>query len=153
MKLYLHTFSPRGFLLALTLFALGGCSSAPSHPSSGNTFGGHSGPSKTELKITDVTVGSGKEAVKGALIKVNYEGFLEDGTKFDSSYDRGDPFVFSLGAGQVIKGWDEGFEGMKVGGKRTLFIPYFMGYGERGSGPIPPYANLIFNVELLDVRK
>jgi FKBP-type peptidyl-prolyl cis-trans isomerase len=105
------------------------------------------------LILVDVVVGSGAEAVKGKNIKVHYTGTLTDGTKFDSSVDRDDPFRFKLGAGQVIQGWDEGFAGMKVGGKRKLTIPSHMGYGSRGAGGvIPPNATLIFDVELLGVE-
>lgn len=106
----------------------------------------------SELKITDTTVGEGKEAVKGALLTMQYEGFLEDGTKFDSSYDRNKAFQFVIGSGRVIKGWDQGILGMKVGGKRTLHIPSQLAYGERQVGNlIPPNSNLIFHVELLEV--
>jgi peptidylprolyl isomerase len=108
---------------------------------------------KKELIITDTEVGTGKEAVKGALLFVHYDGFLEDGTKFDSSINRGRPFEFVIGSGRVIKGWDQGVMGMKVGGKRTLFVPAHLGYGERQIGQfITPYSNLIFNIELLEVR-
>jgi FKBP-type peptidyl-prolyl cis-trans isomerase FkpA len=100
----------------------------------------------------DTEVGTGAEAVSGQQISVHYSGFLTDGTKFDSSVDRGQPFGFKLGAGMVIRGWDEGFAGMKVGGKRKLTIPPEMGYGARGAGGvIPPNATLIFEVELLGV--
>lgn len=106
-----------------------------------------------ELQITDTLIGTGKEAVKGALLFVQYEGFLEDGTKFDSSIDRGRPFEFVIGSGRVIKGWDQGVMGMKEGGKRTLFVPAHLGYGERQIGNfIKPNSNLIFYVELLEVR-
>ena len=106
------------------------------------------------LIIEDITVGSGAEAVAGKHISVHYTGWLfNDGTqgaKFDSSKDRGQPFDFSLGAGQVIQGWDQGFAGMKVGGVRKLTIPPEMGYGARGAGgAIPPNATLMFEVELL----
>ncbi|MGZ3787355.1 MAG: FKBP-type peptidyl-prolyl cis-trans isomerase [Bacteriovorax sp.] len=108
---------------------------------------------KNELQITDTLVGNGKVAVKGALLFVQYEGFLEDGTKFDSSFDRGRPFQFVIGTGRVIKGWDQGVMGMKEGGKRTLFVPAHLGYGERQIGNfIRPNSNLIFHVELLEVR-
>ena len=104
-----------------------------------------------ELKIEDTQVGAGKEAVKGALVKVHYEGFLENGTKFDSSKDRNKWFEFTLGSGRVIKGWDIGLMGMKEGGKRTLFVPAHLGYGERSVGSIPPHSNLIFQVEMFEV--
>ncbi len=106
----------------------------------------------TELKIEDLVVGTGVEAVSGKLISVHYTGTLTNGTKFDSSVDRGAPFEFTLGIGEVIQGWDKGFAGMKVGGKRKLIIPSSMGYGDMGSGPIPPKATLIFEVELLGVK-
>lgn len=107
----------------------------------------------TELKIEDLVVGTGAEAVTGKTISVHYTGTLTDGTKFDSSKDRGEPFEFTLGAGQVIAGWDKGFAGMKIGGKRKLTIPADMGYGEQGAGGvIPPNATLIFEVELLGVK-
>lgn len=106
-----------------------------------------------ELIIEDITVGDGDEAVAGKQIIVHYTGMLEDGTKFDSSLDRSQPFGFNLGAGMVIQGWDQGFAGMKVGGKRKLTIPPEMGYGAAGAGGvIPPNATLIFDVELLEVR-
>lgn len=104
------------------------------------------------LKITDVTVGAGAEAKNGESVTVNYVGTLDNGSKFDSSYDRKQPFVFTLGAGQVIKGWDLGVLGMKVGGKRELVIPAELGYGANGYPPvIPPNATLHFTIELLSV--
>jgi FKBP-type peptidyl-prolyl cis-trans isomerase len=106
------------------------------------------------LEYWDIVAGTGATAVSGKTVKVHYTGWLTDGKKFDSSLDRGQPFMFSLGAGQVIKGWDEGVKGMKVGGKRQLRIPPELGYGARGAGgAIPPNATLIFDVELLDVGK
>ena len=103
------------------------------------------------LSITDIKVGDGDEATPGKRVTVNYIGTLENGKEFDKSYGRG-PFSFPLGAGQVIKGWDEGVEGMKVGGKRKLVIPSELGYGSRGAGGvIPPDATLVFEVELLGV--
>ena len=109
------------------------------------------------LKVEDTKVGTGAEAVVGKKVFVHYTGWLDDagkrGKKFDSSLDRGKPFAFNLGAGQVIRGWDEGVAGMKVGGKRTLMIPANLGYGARGAGAdIPPNAALIFDVELLEVK-
>ena len=104
------------------------------------------------LIIEDITTGQGKEAEKGKEITVHYTGWLQDGTKFDSSLDRRQPLTIVLGAGQVIQGWDEGFSGMKEGGKRKLTIPPEMGYGARGAGGvIPPNATLKFDVELLGV--
>ena len=106
-----------------------------------------------QLKIEDLTVGAGTEAVLGKKVTVNYLGTLTDGTKFDSSYDRGVPFSFNLGAGEVIKGWDQGVAGMKVGGKRKLTISPDLGYGVTGAGEIiPPNATLVFEVELLGVE-
>lgn len=105
------------------------------------------------LSITELEIGSGDEAAPGQTVVVNYRGTLESGKEFDSSYGRG-PFSFPLGAGRVIKGWDEGVAGMKIGGKRKLVIPPDLAYGKRGAGGvIPPNATLIFEVELLDVRK
>ena len=106
-----------------------------------------------ELQITDTVVGEGKEAVPGAIIKVHYTGTLEDGTVFDSSVDRGEPFEFTLGVGQVISGWDQGFTGMKVGGKRELIIPPHLGYGDMDMGSIPANSTLKFEVELLEVSE
>jgi FKBP-type peptidyl-prolyl cis-trans isomerase FkpA len=108
------------------------------------------------MKIEDKSVGSGSEATAGKNVTVHYTGWLSDGgkrgKKFDSSKDRGDPFEFPLGAGHVIKGWDQGVQGMKEGGTRELTIPPEMGYGARGAGNvIPPNATLIFEVELLKV--
>ncbi len=106
----------------------------------------------TGLVYVDVTVGEGDEATRGNKVTVHYTGWLTDGTKFDSSKDRDDPFRFNLGAGQVIAGWDEGVTGMKVGGTRKLTIPPELGYGARGAGGvIPPNATLVFEVELLAV--
>ena len=105
------------------------------------------------LQYQDDVVGDGAEAVPGSVVYVHYTGWLTDGTKFDSSVDRGQPFSFPLGAGRVIQGWDEGVAGMKVGGVRILSIPANLGYGEGGAPPvIPGGATLIFQVELLDVQ-
>ncbi len=116
-----------------------------------------SSASAADLKIEDFTVGSGETAENGKTVIVHYDGYLSDagkkGKKFDSSRDRGQPFDFQLGTGQVIQGWDRGVKGMKVGGKRTLTIPPELGYGARGAGGvIPPNAELIFDVELLGVE-
>ena len=106
------------------------------------------------LKYIDQVVGKGPSPVKGKQVTVHYTGTLEDGKKFDSSVDRKEPFTFTIGVGQVIKGWDEGVMSMKVGGKRKLVIPADLGYGSRGAGGvIPPNATLLFDVELLDVQQ
>ena len=107
----------------------------------------------SELIIEDLVLGEGKAAVKGALIRAHYRGCLEDGTQFDSSYDKDRAFETVIGTGRVIKGWDQGIIGMKVGGKRKLFVPAHLAYGERQVGPIiKPNSNLVFEIELLEVR-
>jgi FKBP-type peptidyl-prolyl cis-trans isomerase FkpA len=104
------------------------------------------------LVVQEVKTGGGALAVPGKIVSVHYTGTLTDGTKFDSSFDHGQPIEFALGTGRVIKGWDQGIDGMKVGGKRKLTIPPQLAYGERGMGPIPPSATLVFDVELVGVR-
>ena len=105
------------------------------------------------LKITDTQIGTGKEAIKGALCFAHYEGYLENGTKFDSSYDHGRPFEFVVGSKKVIQGWSQGVTGMREGGKRSLFVPSHLAYGERQIGKhILPNSNLIFHIEMLEVR-
>jgi FKBP-type peptidyl-prolyl cis-trans isomerase FkpA len=136
---------PRRFILFLLAAALVACSSEPP---------------MTDMTITDTVPGTGLEAKAGQTVRVHYTGWLYDaskadkkGAKFDSSKDRNEPFDFPLGAGQVIRGWDEGVQGMKVGGTRVLTIPPAMGYGAQGAGGvIPPNATLLFEVELLEVR-
>jgi len=136
----------------LSCFLLAGCQGAPAQLPEGAV---------TELLMVDEKVGDGDIAEPGVVAVVHYTGWLYDesadnrrGTKFDSSVDRGQPFTFPLGGGRVIRGWDQGVAGMKVGGKRVLFIPPEFGYGARGAGNvIPPNATLVFEVELLEVRR
>ena len=153
------------FALVLLLFGLlavaFGCgnndkSNAANAPSRSSPMKVSGQPTTTPsgLQYWDIVVGTGGTAVAGTTVKVHYTGFLTTGEKFDSSRDRSEPFSFSLGAGQVIKGWDEGVAGMKVGGQRQLRIPPGLGYGASGAGGvIPPNATLIFDVELLEVGK
>lgn len=135
---------------------LGGCNKSVDEPGSSNFKPSQAPPEPpgpTTLQSTDESVGSGKEAKSGDKVSVHYTGTLMSGKKFDSSRDKGTPFEFTLGKGEVIKGWDQGVVGMKVGGKRKLVIPYDLAYGEAGSPPnIPPKAALKFDVELLDVK-
>jgi FKBP-type peptidyl-prolyl cis-trans isomerase len=135
----------------LLLAALAAACSSQASPPAGD--GGKETTTPSGLKYTDEVVGTGAEAKSGQTAVVHYTGWLMDGKKFDSSKDRGQPFSFPLGGGRVIKGWDEGVVGMKVGGKRVLVIPANLGYGAQGaSGAIPPNATLKFEVELLDVK-
>jgi len=145
---YLHLASTC-VLIALTLILGGeGIMAATENNSSNQEVTTSSG-----LKYVDQVLGTGDVAVAGKTTTVHYTGWLENGKKFDSSVDRGQPFSFPLGGGRVIRGWDEGVEGMKVGGKRKLTIPSDLGYGSRGAGGvIPPNAILIFDVELLGVK-
>jgi peptidylprolyl isomerase len=133
---------------ATAMFAQGGAKPDTSAPTK------VTGPGKSTesgTKYWDIKVGAGAVAAKGQTVTVHYTGWLTDGTKFDSSVDRGQPFEFIIG-GRVIKGWNEGVVGMKVGGKRQLRIPPESGYGPSGNGPIPPNSTLIFDVELLGVK-
>lgn len=135
----------------LTVLLLAACGGSPPY----------TGGNVAELQRIDVKVGTGEPAIAGDEVSVHYTGWLYDqnapdkrGQKFDSSRDRGEPFVFLLGAGRVIRGWDDGVAGMQRGGKRELQIPSGLGYGARGAGKvIPPGASLVFEVELLDIRK
>ncbi len=146
------TFLPLAIILSAGLFLTTACSNQATPPMEISNV--------TELIKTDNKVGDGATAAAGQSVTVHYTGWLFDeaaadhkGKKFDSSRDRNDPFVFPLGAGRVIKGWDEGVAGMQVGGQRTLTIPASMGYGARGAGSaIPPNATLVFDVELLGVN-
>jgi FKBP-type peptidyl-prolyl cis-trans isomerase len=158
-------------LLIAALLALTGCSAKPAatttessasqsagtqetQPTQPTEAKGPTSPEVTELKVEDVKVGTGAEAVSGKTISVQYAGYLNDGTKFDASKDHGgQPFEFVLGSGNVIQGWDQGVAGMKVGGVRKLIIPPSLGYGAQGAGNvIPPNATLIFEVELVGVQ-
>jgi FKBP-type peptidyl-prolyl cis-trans isomerase len=137
--------------VATSLFAQGG--GKKSDTSAPTKVTGDGTKTADGLQYWDIKVGTGPVATAGQTVKVHYTGWLTNGKKFDSSVDRGEPFTFPLGGGQVIKGWDEGVAGMKVGGKRQLRIPPQLGYGDRGAGGvIPANATLIFDVELLGVR-
>jgi len=143
--------------LLMTMLTMSGCNADSQSPKQEKKA---MSTNITELVKTDTVVGDGREAEPGFNVTVHYTGWLYDpskpdnkGSKFDSSVDRGEPFVFFLGGGQVIRGWDEGFAGMKIGGKRTLIIPPEYGYGARGAGGvIPPNATLVFDVELLGIK-
>ena len=109
--------------------------------------------SQYTMRYIEIEPGTGKPAEAGMMLSVHYTGWLYDGTKFDSSRDKGQPITFEQGKRKVIPGWDAGFEGMRVGGKRRFLIPYQLAYGEKGRGKIPPKADLIFDVELMDVKE
>ena len=149
------TFLPLAVLLSASIFSMTACAKPAE-----TTKPKMEKSNMNELIKIDVKQGTGEEAVAGQNVSVHYTGWLYDetapnhhGKKFDSSRDRGDPFTFPLGGGRVIKGWDQGVAGMKIGGQRTLIIPSEMGYGTRGAGgAIPPNATLVFDVELLGVR-
>lgn len=137
--------SAKGYIIMVLLMLMIGCKSKKEEA-------GKEVTTPSGLKYVDLMVGTGDEAKSGMTVSVHYTGWLENNTKFDSSRDRGTPFSFTLGAGQVIKGWDEGVVGMKIGGKRKLIIPQELGYGAQGAGGvIPPNATLIFEVELVKV--
>jgi FKBP-type peptidyl-prolyl cis-trans isomerase len=142
-------------LLLLPLLVAPACSKTPDEPTSDYkpAQAPPPPPAPTKLEIDDTIAGSGREAKTGDTVHVQYTGTLMNGTKFDSSYDHGgDPFKFTLGKGEVIRGWDEGVVGMKIGGKRRLRIPPALGYGESGSPPtIPANAGLVFDVELVSI--
>jgi len=132
------------WLSVLILLALAGCGGGgdggPTTPTGGGT-----------LVVEDLVVGTGATAAVGDTVSVHYVGTLTNGTKFDSSYDRGQPFPFQIGAGRVIAGWEQGVPGMKVGGKRRLTIPPSLGYGNQANGSIPPNSTLIFDIDLLSI--
>jgi len=142
------------------MILVGGLMAAPACSDQTPTPGADTVDNITSLQVKDTKVGTGAEAKSGKEVTVHYTGWLYDpkaadhhGKKFDSSRDHGEPFSFNLGAGMVIRGWDQGVAGMKVGGTRTLIIPSELGYGARGAGgAIPPNATLLFDVELLDVK-
>ena len=146
------TLWPLALLFSISIISTSACAEQPSPPKESTQV--------TGLIKTDVKIGTGAEARVGKSVSVHYTGWLYDeaapdhkGSKFDSSHDRGTPFNFPLGAGRVIQGWDQGVQGMKVGGQRTLVIPSNLGYGARGAGGvIPPNATLLFDVELLGVN-
>jgi FKBP-type peptidyl-prolyl cis-trans isomerase FkpA len=151
----LYSTAALGLALALSL---GACkrNEAPGAASASAPASADAAP--VAMQKIDTVPGAGKEAVAGATVVVNYTGWLyapnaekQHGAQFDSSIGR-EPFSFQLGGGQVIPGWDQGVQGMKVGGKRTLVIPAALGYGEQGAGPIPPNSTLVFDIELLDVK-
>jgi FKBP-type peptidyl-prolyl cis-trans isomerase len=143
------------FIVLAVLSVMAGCGNADKSSTSRPTnVTGQPKTTASGLQYWDIVEGTGTTAIAGSQVSVHYTGWLTSGEKFDSSVDHGQPFSFPLGAGQVIKGWDEGVVGMKVGGKRQLRVPPELGYGARGAGGvIPPNATLIFDVELLDVGK
>lgn len=153
------------FLVLLAAAVVAGCASTPTPNATAESSttttekvatpatGGNVHKLASGLVYEDLVVGNGTMADPGLTVTVHYTGWLTNGTKFDSSVDRGQPFTFQLGGGQVISGWDQGVKGMRIGGKRKLTIPPDMGYGARGSGHvIPPNATLVFDVELLGVK-
>lgn len=139
-------------LLSAYLLAGGGASCSPKQESHSEKPMSET-QNATQMKIEEIKAGTGATPAKGDTVIVHYTGWLTNGEKFDSSKDRNEPFSFTLGVGQVIKGWDEGFAGMKEGGQRKLTIPPEMGYGQRNVGPIPANSTLIFEVELIRVEK
>jgi FKBP-type peptidyl-prolyl cis-trans isomerase len=112
----------------------------------------YAGGELSDLVVQDVRVGTGKKVEKGDTVEVQYEGRLQDGTRFDSSYARGESFTFKVGKGEVIEGWDEGIRGMQEGGERIIVVPPRMGYGDQQYGVIPPKSPLVFMIELIDIK-
>lgn len=152
MKTRLYSFSLTA-LLSAYLLAGGGASCSPKQEASQSEKPMSETQNASSMKIEEIKAGTGATPAKGDTVVVHYTGWLTNGQKFDSSKDRNEPFSFTLGVGQVIKGWDEGFAGMKEGGQRKLTIPPEMGYGQRNVGPIPANSTLIFEVELIRVEK
>jgi FKBP-type peptidyl-prolyl cis-trans isomerase len=146
----------RQLILLVLLLGMGACHSSTKAKGFSSALGVDTTKmtkAPSGLWYTDVATGQGDSAVAGRTVTVHYTGWLPDGTKFDSSRDRGEPFAFTLGAGQVIAGWDEGVKGMKVGGRRKLVLPPQLAYGDGGAPPaIPPGATLVFDVEVLKVE-
>jgi FKBP-type peptidyl-prolyl cis-trans isomerase len=149
-------------LASIALIAVSACTKKPeatdaststaTAPAASTTQVAQTATTEPKVEVTDVVVGNGTEATAGKDVVVHYTGTLKDGTKFDSSVDRNEPFPFKLGVGQVIKGWDQGVQGMKVGGKRKLVIPAGLAYGDKAIGKIPANSTLLFEVELLNVK-
>ena len=139
-------------VVALSFMFLGSWVFAPFESAPEDAFEAETQANQSTLMVTDETVGTGAEAVAGSRVTVNYVGRLEDGTIFDASANHGGTFSFTLGAGEVIAGWDQGILGMKEGGKRFLTVPPELGYGNRPVGPIPANSTLIFEVDLIDVE-
>jgi FKBP-type peptidyl-prolyl cis-trans isomerase len=139
-------------IVVMVLIAAGLTLSLIMSPQGGGGLGGDAVTTKSGLQYLDLKVGKGREAERGDTVDVHYTGTLLNGKVFDSSLDSGKPFTFELGAGQVIKGWDEGVAGMKEGGVRKLYIPSKLAYGPRAQGDIPANSDLIFEVELLKVK-
>lgn len=140
-------------IAVLALFACAGCEKRPAADQAADQAPAAAEEVKTaDLIIEDIAIGTGAAAKTGDTVTVHYTGRLTDGTKFDSSLDRNTPFTFTLGAGRVIAGWEQGVIDMKVGGKRKLTIPPQLAYGDRGIGPIPPNATLVFDIELLAIQ-
>lgn len=138
--------------LGVFVYFIFGFNQRPSEDAANQTTQAASEETSADLEVEDIQEGTGEEVKSGDTVVIHYKGTLTDGTQFDSSYDRGEPFETPIGVGAVIKGWDLGVVGMKVGGKRKLTIPPSLGYGTRGTGSIPPNSTLIFELELIEVK-
>jgi FKBP-type peptidyl-prolyl cis-trans isomerase FkpA len=145
---------PRLYMLGVVVVLLGLVSSAwAEKKTSGTKDGGRFTATESGLKYKDLVLGKGRKAVPGDTVTIHYIGWLKNGAKFDNSRDQNKPVSFRMGAGQVIRGWEEGMKGMQVGGKRKLILPPDLGYGARGQGIfIPPNATLMYEIELVDLR-